>query len=190
MSKPEPVQHWQAEPTPGPAQQRRAAQKPGLAFAIHSLEVSSISLRSQMADPNIRQKARGKLLEALENHQKTLGRLMRESPLHGFALAMRLAGLVGSLRASAQKENFRPSSPEWSGAAKQWGEMRRMAFEFLEKDMSSNASGANLKKSFGLALLADAIALFLDEGSHRLSELMAGDKAKSALSALTIEQLV
>lgn len=164
--------------------------KHDLAFAIRSIETSSISLHRQMANPKSREAAKAKLQEALTNHQRTLGRLMRCRPLQEVALALAIGGELGRMRRVAATPDFEPNSKIWLKAASRWQALQRQTLSDLERLAQKNADVDAEKKAFGLALLASVMALFLNEHSPRLSALVAEDRYKTALSKLTMEQMV
>lgn len=175
--------------------------KPDLEFALRSIETSSLALAKQMAAENPSRpnqssvgrtlSPRAKLLEALNNHQRTLGRLMRQRPLQQLMLTLAVSGEIGKLQQQAGAEDFKPDTARWKQAGQRWKELQAQALATLENMVSApKPDAAALRKAFGLALLTGAVALFLDGQAPRLSARLADDRYKTALSELRIEDLV
>lgn len=165
--------------------------KADFGFALLSVEVSSISLAKQMAHAASRLAAMAKLREALDRHQRTLGRLIRQRPLQELGLGMAMGGELGKLREAASKFDFAPETAEWKQAAGRWRGLQGQALAGLGcQARATPVNPAALKKAFGLSLLAGSIALFLDQTAPRLSALVQEDRYKTALSKITVDEMV
>lgn len=148
-------------------------------FSILSIETSSLVLASRLRDTARAASARAKLREAISNHQKTMGRLMRLEPLHDARLAFSMIIELGALQALTNQPNFGPSSAVWSQKATRWKELQakeidtvRKAAQEVIRQPASEATGNRLTKSFGLAVIATMMALMFDASSPRASNLL------------------
>jgi hypothetical protein len=103
-------------------------------FSLISIETSSLSLSAQLDNPEQSVEAHAKLSEAIANHQKTLGRLMRMQPLHAMGLALSLAMELGAMQSLARRADFTPSSYDWKAKSTRWKSLQTHARKMVLQD--------------------------------------------------------